>query len=249
MSLWHFSNEKHRVSPQMRKIEKAILAKAVEKFGETNQAELRWGSEQSKIVIDFISGLVSRARGIDAEAKQLMALRIQNEYWFCGPIYPLLIAVNVRNFYLEGSRTAFVETVSRTGRIKLEKGSLGFDDDEHMVKMINQFLRLFNTGKQLQQLSEETPVILLETQWKHKVLTTIAPFSPHGPTFSLVPPKPTYDEAAVPGWSDSKFGNCEDSEIILDCSQDRSYAFSKRGMDMSCTVTGNDWIQGKPAEI
>ena len=84
MNWWHFSNEKSRVSPQMRKIEQTILAKAVEKFGE---GEWVRGSEQSKIFADFISGLVARSRGIDAEAKQLMVLRMQNEYWFCGPSY------------------------------------------------------------------------------------------------------------------------------------------------------------------
>lgn len=94
----------------------------------------------------------------------------------------------------------------------MERVNLGFVDDEHLVRMINRFL--MPTGK---KLSVENPVVFCETAAKQTVLATLPPYSPHGPTFSLVPPEPSYSSAQpIAGWIIDQWRNTEGSNTSVD---------------------------------
>jgi pilus assembly protein CpaF len=107
--------------------------------------------------------------------RERLVAEVMDETFGLGPLEPLLRDPTVTDILINGPKTVYIE---RNG--KLEEGRIAFQDDRHLVQIIQRIV-----GKVGRRLDEATPMVDARLSDGSRVNAVIAPLALDGPLVSI----------------------------------------------------------------
>jgi pilus assembly protein CpaF len=132
----------------------------------------RLHAEVSRLAKEILAGENTPLSNLEREA---LISDVQNELFGLGPLEPLLADPTVSDILVNSPKNIYVER-----RGKLERTSVGFKDDEHLMRVIERIVS--TVGR---RIDESSPMVDARLQDGSRVNAIIPPLALDGPTLSI----------------------------------------------------------------
>ena len=178
----------------MKSLRKGLSEKAKEKFRD----DIAAGSESVyEVGRAYILSALSRNRSLSDAQKAYVRDAVLDDLFGFGPLGPLLRNPHVGNIYLEGLNSAYIEKYGSRGAAKLHKVRVPFDDEEHLLDIINRIMVPMGS-----ELSKRNPMVSVTLPNGSRAFAAMAPATVHGPTLSVICKEHLVKEV-LPHWTAS----------------------------------------------
>ncbi|HET6438321.1 MAG TPA: CpaF family protein [Anaeromyxobacter sp.] len=124
---------------------------------------------------ELLASMVANARALNQVERERLVQALLDELTGLGPIEPLLRDDSISDILVNGPQSVFIE---RAGR--LEQTAVRFDDDEHLMRVINRIVS--RVGR---RVDETSPMVDARLPDGSRVNAIIPPLALDGPALSI----------------------------------------------------------------